>query len=302
MSIGRYGVDAWEQDYAHLKAAEVPATWILALRRMFFSAPQPRPGAGPNDPVARDSERADLVLDKAIYRAMRRAGLWPLLISLERREFANLITPTGRLAGALGLQPPESGDRVLHLVPSPLADARLRRYGITTQAVPERFMQRAWQVEPPPQQPSPWQPPAPQPPLRHEDGSPEVPIDLTPKVRATGPEPISPVLGLRRDVLEGPERRWSRARSTLHKQLSDAGLAEDLATPLPTDVECDLLAVHWHTLIAVWLKRHPALARNTSELQRRLADAGAGAQLTTSAVQGFLTWWRGRSASSGRGV
>jgi hypothetical protein len=29
----RYGVDAWEGDFARLKEADVPATWIFALRR-----------------------------------------------------------------------------------------------------------------------------------------------------------------------------------------------------------------------------------------------------------------------------
>jgi hypothetical protein len=288
---GRYGVDAWEEDYERLKAADVPTSWIFALRRMFFSLPQPRPGVGPDDPVARDRGRADLVLDKALYREMRRGGLWPLLISLERRELANLITPMGRLAGPLGLQPPESGDRVLHLVPSPLADARLTRYGVATRAVPENLLQRAWQAQPPPRAQAP-------PPSRPEHRLNDLPPHSPVPIRGTRPEVTSPsVLELRSVASEAPERRWKRARSTLHKQLADTGLAEELSKPLPTDVECDLLTVHWHTLIAVWLRRRPALARNPSELRRRLSDAGAGARLTTSAVEGFLSWWDERRSS-----
>lgn len=284
----RYGVDAWGDDYVQLKAADVPASWIFALRPMFFRLPQPSAAAGPEDPVARDRARGDLVLDRALYREMRSVGLWPLLISLERRELGNLVTPTGRLAGPLGLQPPESGDRVLHLVPTPIADARLTRYGIATQAVPERFLQHAWQEPPPP-------PPTPprQTPSGDGDGSdrpvrtPVMSDVVLPEV-APSPVPTAP-----RPVTDERAQRWARARPTLQKQLGESGLADELAKPLPTDVECDLLGVHWHTMLAVWLSRRPG-GQDPWQLRRRLADAGAGPKLTTAAVEGFLAWWRER--------
>jgi hypothetical protein len=89
------------------------------------------------------------------------------------------------------------------------------------------------------------------------------------------------------------EQRWRRGRKPLFKQLADPGLVDELATPLPTDVECDLLAVHWHTMLAVWLQRSRR-AENAAALRRRLADVGAGPKLTTAAVEGFIAWWEGR--------
>jgi hypothetical protein len=130
----RLGVDAWRNsDYA-LERAGLVRGWIFAPRQ-FLRYPQPSPDAGADDPAVIDRERGDIVLDRALLREMRAEGRWPLLINIDRREVANLIAPHGEVARRLSLQPPASGDRVLHLVVSALADCRLCRDGIETPAV-----------------------------------------------------------------------------------------------------------------------------------------------------------------------
>jgi hypothetical protein len=140
----RLGADAWWETDDRLKAAQLPAAWIFALRRSFFALPAPDASAPPDDPVRQDLERGDLVLDRALFRSMRRAGSWPLLVSLERQELANLVRPGGRVAERLGLRAPASAERLLHLVPSPLASCRLTRYGIATLAVGENVLAVPW--------------------------------------------------------------------------------------------------------------------------------------------------------------
>jgi hypothetical protein len=77
----------------------------------------------------------------------------------------------------------------------------------------------------------------------------------------------------------------------LHRELDDPELVEALTRPLPTDAECDLLAEHWHTMLAVWLRRNDGAERNAAALRARLERAGAGPSISTTAVEGFLTWW-----------
>jgi hypothetical protein len=143
---GRLGADAWEDRHHALRAANVIGTWAFGLRRMFCCPPDPDHKADPDSPPARDRERGDLLLDRAVYRRMRAAHVWPLLLSTERQQLANLIPP-GALARRLGLRPPASAERVAHLVPHPLADCRLCEHGLATPAVGEL------ELAPPPTRP-----------------------------------------------------------------------------------------------------------------------------------------------------
>lgn len=159
---GRLGADAWEDHHDALRAADVIDAWIFGLRRMYCCPPDPDHKAGPDSPPARDRERGDLLLDRAVYRRMRASHAWPLLLSTERQQLANLIPP-GELARRLGLRPPASAERVLHLIPHPLAGCRLCVHGIATPAVGEREV-----APPPPMPPRPQREPAfiPAPPRR----------------------------------------------------------------------------------------------------------------------------------------
>lgn len=131
----RLGAEAWaEHDAAIMQAGATPA-WIFTLRPMYFSPPDPTRSAAPGSPLEQDRRRGDLVIDRAIYRAMRGAGRWPLLLSTDRRELANLLTPDSSVAARLGLRRPASVERVLHVVPHALTDCGLSEHGIVTPAV-----------------------------------------------------------------------------------------------------------------------------------------------------------------------
>jgi hypothetical protein len=130
----QFGVDAWREAEYRLDAEHLARGWIFAPRR-FLRYPQASPDATPDDPAKLDARRGDVVLDRALFREMRREGRWPLVLSVERRELANLISPGGVVASRLGLNTPASGDRVLHLVPCRLDACRLGRDGIETPAV-----------------------------------------------------------------------------------------------------------------------------------------------------------------------
>jgi hypothetical protein len=127
------GADAWEERHDALRSKGIAGAWIFALRQAFFALPEPA------DPIAED--RPDLILDKAIYRRMRRRGSWPLLINLESEEVANPLKPEGGPATRLGFAPPDL-DRVLHIAPTRLAACRISPYGIATRAISE-FVLRA---------------------------------------------------------------------------------------------------------------------------------------------------------------
>jgi hypothetical protein len=128
------GADAWEERHDFLRSEGLVGAWIFALRRTYFALPDPA------DPGAED--RTDLILDKAIYRRMRKRGSWPLLINLEREEFANLLVAGGNRAKNLGFVPPGL-DRVVHLAPARLADCRLCPYGIATPAITEWILRQS---------------------------------------------------------------------------------------------------------------------------------------------------------------
>jgi hypothetical protein len=145
----RFGAQRWESEYHRLKRVGMPGAWVFGLRKGFFALPKPPSGAPPDHPVARDRGRGNLILDKPMYRAMSRAGVWPLLFSTERRQLANVIPPDGEPALRLGLPPPASLERVLHLVPNPLDLCRLGRYGIATPAVGPDLLELAWKPKPP---------------------------------------------------------------------------------------------------------------------------------------------------------
>jgi hypothetical protein len=135
----RFGVDAWTDAEYTLEHAHASRGWIFAPRQ-FLRYPQASPDAQPDDPAILDRRRGDIILDRALFRAMRREGTWPLMLSIERREFANLVAPHGAIASRLKLQPPASGDRVVHLVPAPIDKCRLGRDGIQTPAVGQQVL------------------------------------------------------------------------------------------------------------------------------------------------------------------
>lgn len=130
----RLGADAWEERHDFLRSLGLGVAWIFALTKTYFSLPNPA------DPVAED--RKNLILDKPIYKQMRRRGSWPLLLSLEQKEWANLLVPHGSRAKNLGFPPPDL-DRVMHLAPSLLAESRLCPYGIETPAINEWILRKS---------------------------------------------------------------------------------------------------------------------------------------------------------------
>lgn len=124
----KLGANAWEEHNDLLRSKGLGTAWIFALRKMYFAPP---------DPADRlDEDRTDLILDRPIYRRMRRNGSWPLLINLERQEFGNVIKPGGKPAQRLGFPPPAS-NRVQHFAANGLEVCRLCPYGISTPAINE---------------------------------------------------------------------------------------------------------------------------------------------------------------------
>jgi hypothetical protein len=130
----RLGADAWWDADDELEREGLLRAWIFAPRK-FLRFPRPSKDAGPDDPAVRDRERGDIVLDSRLFREMRHAGQWPLLLNITTREVANLIVPDRAIARQLRLKSPASRDRVLHLHPAPLEECRLCRDGIATPAV-----------------------------------------------------------------------------------------------------------------------------------------------------------------------
>ena len=126
----KLGADAWEERNDFFRSEGIAVAWIFALREMYFAPP------GPAAPVVEDPNRTDLILDRPIYKRMREKGSWPLLINLERQEFANVIKPGGKPAKRLGFAPPVS-NRVQHFRAYGLAVCRLCPYGIATPAIKE---------------------------------------------------------------------------------------------------------------------------------------------------------------------
>lgn len=128
------GADAWEERHDFLRSRDLAGAWIFALRKTYFDPPDPA------DPVAGD--RRDLILDKAIYRRMRKRGSWPLLINLEQKKLANVLKPGGGPATRLGFLPPDL-DRVVHFAPVRLAVCGLCPYGIETPAIDEYILRES---------------------------------------------------------------------------------------------------------------------------------------------------------------
>jgi hypothetical protein len=131
----RLGRDAWHARHGALRAAGVAVAWVFGLLPTYFELPGAAKLSAHDDAVTRDRERADVVLDRPVFRELRMSGCWPLLLSIERRELANLIPPRGRVAEHLDLAPPACQEGVLHLVAHPLANCALCQYGIVTPSV-----------------------------------------------------------------------------------------------------------------------------------------------------------------------
>lgn len=130
----RLGADAWVELEDVLRSEDLVPSWIFALRKTFFSLP---------DPTAPEAEdRTDLILDRPIYKQMRRKGSWPLLINLEQEKLANVFKPSGWPAKRLG-RAPTVLDRVQHIAVYRLADCWLCPYGIATPAINERTFEKS---------------------------------------------------------------------------------------------------------------------------------------------------------------
>lgn len=130
----RLGVEAWWELDSKLERLGFARGWIFSPRQ-YLRYPQPSPDADAEDPAAIDRRRGDIVLDRPVFRELRRLGRWPLLMNVSTRGLANLVAPGGEIARHLDLKPPASGDRVLHVVPTPLDDCRLSVDGVATPAV-----------------------------------------------------------------------------------------------------------------------------------------------------------------------
>jgi hypothetical protein len=129
----KLGADAWEDLNYDLKSEGLAASWIFALRKMYFAPPDPAA------PVIEDPGRTDLILDQPIYRRMRWKGSWPLIINLDRQELGNVVKPGGGPAKRLRLLPPNS-NRVQHFVAYPLSRCQLCRDGVATPGIPARTL------------------------------------------------------------------------------------------------------------------------------------------------------------------
>lgn len=130
----RLGTDLWDECNAALRSDGLAVAWIFAPRKTYFAPPDPP------EPAAED--RADLILDRRIYKKMRQKGSWPLLINQEQQKLANVIKPGGVPAGGLRLSP-TGLDRVQHVVVSELANCRLCRYGVATPAIGETTLKKS---------------------------------------------------------------------------------------------------------------------------------------------------------------
>ncbi|HEY3759109.1 MAG TPA: hypothetical protein VGL37_05070 [Solirubrobacteraceae bacterium] len=129
------GAETWEAQHGALERAGVAGVWLFPPRPRYFSPPRPQPGPRP-------AENHGLVLDRHLFKVMRRNGSWPLIINIERQEVANLIVPRRAIAARLRLPAPPYVEDVLHLVVSPLAGCHLCKDGITTLAVNERDLEK----------------------------------------------------------------------------------------------------------------------------------------------------------------
>ena len=292
----RLGVDAWWDEDAELERAGVARGWMFSPRR-YLRYPQPAADAAPDDPAARDRQRGNVVLDRALFREMRAIGQWPLLLNINTREVANLITPTGRVARGLRLDPPASGDRVLHLLPAPLEKCRLGRDGIETPAVgagvlaaPRLAAERDAELE------------------RRQS---EVQAFERARLAAnaqldrrlaeererdaaqTGSVPRAPLLGQALDRLGEGERDWPCDLDSLRRLLGDADLARRLEQPLSTDVECDVPPAIWHLIAVLELRRRGGEAHPMAI--RAAIVSSCGYRLTGAAIDGVLAVARGSS-------
>lgn len=132
---GVLGAEAWEAQHAALESQGVAGVWLFPPRRWYFALPEPIPAPS-------QANAAGLVVDKHLHKVMRRNGSWPLIINIEREEFANLIVPRRGIAGRLHLQPPPYAEGVLHVVISALDSCRLCKDGVVTSAVNERDLEK----------------------------------------------------------------------------------------------------------------------------------------------------------------
>lgn len=130
----RLGADAWEELDDVLRSKGLVGAWIFAPTETYFALPKPADSNA--------EEGKNLILDKPIYRRMRRRGSWPLLLNLDKEEWGNVVVPGRRRAAALGFSLPDL-DHVAHLALSQLAKSRLCSYGIATPAITEGVLRKS---------------------------------------------------------------------------------------------------------------------------------------------------------------
>ena len=100
-------------------------TAVFGLRPAFYEPPRTSRLEQPDDAVARDRARGDIILDRALFREMRCEDSWPLLLSVEQRQLGNVIPPGGKVACQLQLLAPACRDGVQHLVVHDLTACKL---------------------------------------------------------------------------------------------------------------------------------------------------------------------------------
>jgi hypothetical protein len=126
------GAEEWCERHLQIDAQDVAVAWMFAPLRRYCALPEPK------RPVAHRDRDTGSVVDHDLYRKMRSNRAWPLILSIERQEIANLIPVGSAAAKRLGLYTPF--DKARHIVASPLAACRLCPDGIATPAVGSRTL------------------------------------------------------------------------------------------------------------------------------------------------------------------
>jgi len=134
-SAGVLGAEAWQEQHAALERAGVAGVWMFPPRHWYFARPKP-------DPAPPGDDNGGLIVDRRLFKVMRRNGSWPLIINIEREQVANLIVPGKAIAGRLHMPEPRLVEDVVHVVVSPLARCSLCPDGFVTLAVNENDLKK----------------------------------------------------------------------------------------------------------------------------------------------------------------